>query len=290
MFVQQYLKGVCALNNFRMFHSYDGMAQPKLEFNISFLMNAEYPLIKRVTRLPAIHIIRNPLDIVQSAYYSHHATHGVDNWPQLEVQRQLLANCSKEEGILLTLAFMERDEMSPRTPGPLHALRHWCFDDPHISTVRMEDLVGDVNSVLGTHLTNSLGRNIRLPPSSEFTFERVSGGRRAGDVDNASHYRTGRPGAWRTELPKPVIAYVQANFRTILERSYPALVGVVRSADEHEVCSADTGRAHLGPLQAMGRRTMTQSNSTAMPSAFWLTTNMSATAKPWWLNSLSAST
>ena len=180
----------------------------------------------RAIDAPALHIIRNPLDIVQSAYYSHLSTHPLSGWPQLEMQRRILANCSKEDGIFLTLAFLEQHEFYPRTPGPLHALRHWRFDDPRISTIRMEDLIADVNGVLGNRVLESLGKNIRLPELEEFTFERVSGGRRVGEVDDTSHYRSGLAGKWRSELPEAAIAYCRQNFSTVLERYYPdALYG-----------------------------------------------------------------
>ena len=221
IFVQEYLERICRMNDLRMFHSYEGMAQPRPECDISFLMNAEYPLIERALSVPAVHIIRNPLDIVQSAYYSHRSQHRVQGWPQLVLQRDLLANVTKEEGFYLTTAFLEREDMSPRTPGPLHALRFWSFDDTRIVTVRMEDLVADVNQVLGRHVVSGLGRNTQLPPSEDYTFERMSGGRRVGEVDEKSHYRSGRAGAWRDELPGALIAYVRTNFRTVLERYYP---------------------------------------------------------------------
>jgi hypothetical protein len=220
-FVQNYLERVCAINSLRIYESYKGTALPEPLYHVSLLRNAEYDRVMRAIDAPALHIIRNPLDIVQSAYYSHLSTHPLSGWPQLEVQRRILANCSKKDGIFLTLAFLEQHEFYPRTPGPLHALRHWRFDDPRICTIRMEDLVADVNNVLGNIVLDSLGKSIRLPEPEDFTFERVSGGRRVGVVDNTSHYRRGLAGAWRSELPEGVIAYCRENFTAVLERYYP---------------------------------------------------------------------
>jgi hypothetical protein len=218
-FVGIYLNKVCDLNDLRMFRSNLGTARP--EFDLSLLTNATYRQIEDAIDGPAIHIIRNPLDIVVSAYYSHRSTHHLGGWPHLSDQRAILTRCSKEAGLFLTLAFLEQAEFYRDTPGPLHALRQWNFDDRRIRTVRMEDLVTDVGSLLGETLGSSMPAGVDLPAPEDFTFERITGGRRAGEVDEASHYRSGRPGSWRDELPEPIIAYVRAHFRDLLQRYYP---------------------------------------------------------------------
>ena len=162
-FVSLYLSEVCDLNGLRLFASHLGTDQPQPEYNVSLLANARYAQIKGAVAPPAIHIIRNPLDIVVSAYYSHRSTHGEDGWPQLRRQRSVLASCGKEAGFFLTLAFLEQDEFYPYTPGPLHALRGWCFDDTRIQTIRMEDLVANVNSILGKLLVEKVDNAIKLP-------------------------------------------------------------------------------------------------------------------------------
>ena len=88
----------------------------------------------------------------------------------------------------------------------------------------MEDLVTDISSVLGKSLLENLSDAIKLPELEEFTFERMSGGRHVGAIDETSHYRSGLPGQWRRELPEPVISYVRAHFHAILERYYPDML------------------------------------------------------------------
>ena len=221
LFLSRYLSELASINDLQMFHSILGTAQPTREQDISFLKNAQYDRIKDSLDTPAIHIIRNPLDIVVSAYHSHLSTHNTDNWPLLREQRSILASCTKEQGLFLTLAFLECDAFFPDTPGPLHGLKHWCFDDPRIQTIRMEDLVADVTDILGGPILSSLGSTIILPKADEFTFERMSGGRRAGEVDDKSHLRSGLPDTWRMELPSAMAAYIRVHFRALLERFYP---------------------------------------------------------------------
>ncbi len=202
------------------FQTYRGDAVAAREFHVSILTNAVYDVVRDHIECPAIHIIRNPLDIVVSAYYSHFSTHDVEGWPALGDQRRVLAGCSREQGFFLTLAFLERADFYTGTPGPLHALRCWNFDDERICTVRMEDIVKDVNYQLGGFLIENLAGPIELPSPGDFTFERITGGRHAGEIDDRSHYRSGRPGEWRRDLPEPVINYIRTHFRPLLERYY----------------------------------------------------------------------
>jgi len=204
-----------------MFQSHHGTAQPDETHDISFLSNATYSRIAGAISPPCLHVIRNPLDIIVSAYYSHRATHSEEGWPELSDQRGILAPLSKSDGFFLTLAFLERSDFYPRTLGPLASLRNWRFDDTRIRTVRMEDVVADVNTVLGSFLSENISAVMRLPESGEFEFERITGGRKPGDIDDTSHFRSGLSGAWRNELPFAIVAYVRVHFRALLERFYP---------------------------------------------------------------------
>lgn len=224
-FVFHYMGKVCDLNGLLLFASHLGTAQPRPDYQVSLLTNAVYYRIKDAIRQPAIHIIRNPLDLVVSAYYSHLSTHSAEHWPQLRHQRNILQNCSKEAGFFLTLAFLEQEEFYPQTPGSLHALRAWRLDDPRVRTLRMEDLVLDVESVLGGMVMETLGDALQLPRSEDFSFERITGGRRPGEIDESSHYRSGLPDTWRRELPDPIIAYIRAHFHAFLDRYYPHALG-----------------------------------------------------------------
>lgn len=220
-FVGQYLARVCELNGLAMFSSHHGTAQPDETRDISFLSNAIYRRIAGAVTQSSLHIIRNPLDVIVSAYYSHRATHNTDGWAELSQQRGLLAALPKDDGIFLTLAFLERNDFYPRTPGPLAALRSWRFDDIRIRTVRMEDMVAEVNSVLGAFLIENNTAVVTLPASGEFSFERITGGRTPGKIDETSHFRSGLPGGWRNELPPSIVTYVRVHFRSLLERFYP---------------------------------------------------------------------
>jgi len=179
---------------------------------VRLLANAQYDYVTaHVTRAP--HVIRNPLDIVVSAYHSHRNTHPLKEWPELERQRAILKDVSPAEGMMLTLAFLERDDFCRGVVGPLHALRHWDFTDTRYATLRMEDLVA-YPALIAPWLPGS------QPATMHHTFEKHAG-RPKGQLDDASHYRSGLPDQWRTALPPAAIAYIRAHFAPLLERHYP---------------------------------------------------------------------
>jgi hypothetical protein len=215
-----YVRQFCATNNLSFFGNAKGNTLPSARHDVSFLGNASYPFLAERVTTRGIHIIRNPLNVVLSAYYSHLRTHHVIGLPMLAAQRGVLEQCSVEEGIALTLAFCERNEFYAATPGPLCALRQWNFDNDQFTTVRMEEFGDRIDLALAGAMGTKAAR-YTWPEPHAFTFRAMSGGREPGTVDDRSPYRSGHPDAWRKELSKPIIAYIRAHYRSILERFYP---------------------------------------------------------------------
>jgi len=85
----------------------------------------------------------------------------------------------------------------------------------------MEDVVTEVNRYIGEAILVGLGGGIKLPGEEDFTFQRITGGRAIGEIDNTSHYRSGFPNTWRNELPPDIVSYIRSDFRFLLERYYP---------------------------------------------------------------------
>lgn len=216
--VAQCLVQLCSLNGLSYFPSHWAEDAPSSLHDVTFLSNADY---KRLGAFKGrgVHIIRNPLDVIHSAYWSHLRTHPVDGWPELAAQREILTGLPAAEGMMLTLAFCEREDFYRNTPGPIAALRQWNFDDPRFVTVRMEDFGEDMVAVLAT-AAGDLAK-LHWPAPDQFTFQRISGGRAPGEVDASSHYRNGRANSWRQELPFPIIRYVRRHMEGTLRRFYP---------------------------------------------------------------------
>lgn len=220
-FLGHYLADLTQANGLSLFGSHRGDALPAAESDVSYLTNANYDVVRGHLTQRCVHVIRNPLNIVQSAYYSHLSTHSTEGWPELVLQREILNSVCREDGMLLTIAFCERQDFYQATQGPLAALRRWDFDDPRVVTVRGEDLVADPSTVISSAFGGAGTAELTWPASNGFSFARFSGGRAPGTVDNSSHYRSGDPDAWRRELSPAAIIYIQEQFRALLERYYP---------------------------------------------------------------------
>lgn len=218
IWLRDYLISVADMNGLRFAPTHLSEALP--EADIRFLANASYSYVD-AQGLRGCHLIRNPLAMVNSAYFSHRGTHPTQGWPQLEAQRAALLSADQAAGMAMTLDFMMRPDFHPGAIGPLLALEGWDFDDPRFLTLRMEDLVKAPAARLSVAFA-FLGRDdLLLPSDAAFSFQAMSGGRRAGQVDEQSHYRSGNPHDWRNHLPGPVQAAIRTRFQTLLGRYYP---------------------------------------------------------------------
>ena len=174
--------------------------------------------------LRGIHLVRNPINLIASAYFSHRNSHPTDNWPELVKQRALLESVDVDDGLYLTIPFLERADINAGAVGPLFALRTWDYDDDRFLTLRIEDLTADARSTLqGVPAL----RDLVSPPAELFSFAAMSGGRMPGEVDDHSHYRSGAPDEWKKHTAT-LLGYVRTFLPELVARHYPevALHGV----------------------------------------------------------------
>jgi len=231
----QILKRYCATYNKRLYFTELTAAPPPPgeKFDAVLFLNSDYdvsaqcyqPWLDSGSR-PALHVIRNPLDIVVSAYYSHLSSHPTEGWPELIRQREVLRGLDKAAGMLATWVFLERIDFDTGVAGPLHAMRRWKYDDVRIRTVRMEDLVGnaefaraEMQAVLGEDVGGII---------SELTFERLSGGRPPGIKDDRSHYRVGLPHQWADEMEGSLARAIYQKYKRIFDAYYPEVEALLR--------------------------------------------------------------
>lgn len=216
--ISRYMDDYSRINGFSTFITEGSFVCPKSFCEINIILNSSYGFLRNNID-DGVHIIRNPLDIVVSAYYSHKETHPLDGWPKLSAQRKLLRESNIHDGMFATLAFLEKDDFYDGAVGPLHGLRHWDYDDTRFPTLRMEDIVLNPNEMLGSILKQNL-KGSKIPHPEAHTFLAMTG-RQSGQIDNSSHYRSGEPDQWRSALPEAVIAYIRTHYEQLLKRFYP---------------------------------------------------------------------
>lgn len=232
--LRAYIEKMCKINNLSLYATHHGSISPPEGYDVCLLTNAEYYVIRK-SKQEIFHFIRNPFNIVQSAYYSHRNVHPSDEWPQLKRQRQDLLKLDMEEGMWRTALFCSQSEFYPNTSGPLFALNSWDYSDYRIRTIRIEDCFDRFSDSLKKEFGSLLPSTMRWPDQEEFTFKKLSSGREVGDVNNESHYRSGWIDAWKFELPLSVMRYVVRECTEVLERFYPeSLVWALGKLNEVE--------------------------------------------------------
>jgi hypothetical protein len=179
----------------------------------------------------AFHVIRDPRDIIVSAYFSHRNSHPTDGLPHLAEHRERLRAVGQDEGLLLEMDF---------SGGALRDLAEWDYARPNILELRMEDLTARpyelflgifdhlglleadeparARDLLGVWLRRTRNRlstreglgALRRPTAASgelllgsiygHRFEAQTRGRQAGVEDVSSHYRKGVAGDWVTHF------------------------------------------------------------------------------------------
>lgn len=227
----QVLSRLAGLNGMRLVVDHRGdleLAGASASADILHVTNSHARLLV-APAASGVHVVRNPFSVVVSAYFSHLRTHPVgapgEEWHELVQQRERLSALSKSEGLHATIRFLLDPAFYPATPGPLLAMRDWPYGDPRFVTLRMEDFV----KAPVTRLMEALQRSgvgaadwVRAP-DEEFAFERISGGRRIGEADVTSHFRSGDPQDWKSHLDAGHLSKIRDHCRQVLEWHYPEL-------------------------------------------------------------------
>ncbi len=209
---------------------------------------------EQVALLPefrGFHVIRDPRDIIVSAYYSHRHSHPTEGLDHLAEHRQRLQQASPEEGLLLEMEFS----------GPeLADMAAWDYTRPDILEIKMETLTrypyetfvrifeklelmswdGQfqvrararlfVRAVLNRFSTrHALLAPLRRPTLItgdlllgrvyDKRFARKATGRKRGQEDTSSHYRKGKSGDWVNHFTPDHVACFKEKFGDLMVRT-----------------------------------------------------------------------
>lgn len=228
--------------------------------NIEFLLygNADIKYVQNMHEHRAFHIIRDPRDIVVSAYFSHMNSHSTANWKELRPHRDKLCQLSKDEGIAEEIRFRARS---------FQHMHSWDYGQENVAEIRFENLASRNYETLLTvfdHLglldTSNytlwkrqtgiyrdvaafLYKSFKWPhparigprriPAAEFLtiawrnrFEAQAQGRGQGDENIHNHYRKGSPGDWRNHFTD--------DHKGLFKQLYPGLVPSLGYADSDD--------------------------------------------------------
>jgi len=223
-------------------------------------MNADWQEVAALGELRGVHVVRDPRDVLISAYYAHRFSHPIDYWSGLEQHREELEGLPLHEGLLAEvqcrrLQFEQMDRWNYAASGVLelrfedlieapagqlgHALAHLGLLSPGLAekaaapeeSAPAGGLRGLALSALGrVRGGNDAGdarRKLDYPGLrailERHNFEALSGGRQRGEEDAMHHYRRGHPGEWRDVLRPPHLV--------ALDEEFPGLVGRLGYSD-----------------------------------------------------------
>jgi Sulfotransferase domain len=185
----------------------------KNPFDFWCYINADYRFVRGVD-VRGFHVVRDPRDVIVSAYFSHLTSHPVrDRWPQLRHHRNLLQSLSKDEGILQEMEF---------SASTLYAMLFWDPLTPNVREIRFEDLIQNsedkfckIFAELGL-VPSRVSETVVREIVGLHAFQCMSGGRQRGEEDTAHHFRKGVPGDWRNHFKPSHIDHLKKLFNPLL--------------------------------------------------------------------------
>lgn len=236
-------------NNPKMFDL--DLKQTLLRDKIDFLLyrSVDYNYVKSLENFKGFHVVRDPRDIVVSAYFSHLHSHPLTkHWPQLVPHREKLQKVSKDEGIFLEMEFRRM---------PFEKMYDWNYCLSNVLELKMEDLFKDsqkqfvkIFDFLGILDKSSRDPNIKLNPQivktinrthfkskglvpmklrrnkisetrlieivEENSFAKKAKGRKKGQENIKSHYRKGVSRDWENHLKPGHILFFKDNYNDLL--------------------------------------------------------------------------
>lgn len=212
-------------------------------------VNANWQHVEKLAaerKIRGVHIVRDPRDILTSAYFSHLHSHKTGAWPELIEHRKRLESLDKDEGLLAEFDFN----------APVFAeMTGWNYELPWVLELRMEDFTPDpLNgwleifqhldlideshrnklAQLGWWLRSSLNiLNAKTASPFKLSTPRVpaerllgmvhdnrfatkTAGRKEGQEDVKSHYRKGKAGDWRNHFKQQHVDAFHARYDELL--------------------------------------------------------------------------
>jgi hypothetical protein len=173
--------------------------------------NAEKDHIQTLRPFRGFHIIRDPRDIVVSAYFSHKYSHPMGEW--LKEQRELLNQVNLEDGIRHSINFRS---------SQFNRMSQWDYHLANIYETRFEILTSEP-CVEFSRIFQFLGlmpQRISLKILEEIlyhhSFKRLTEGRERGQENHQHHYRKGIQGDWVEYFSEENKEYFKQRFGQLL--------------------------------------------------------------------------
>lgn len=236
--------------NYAYFHS-SYMFQERLDVFVAehqldalTYANAKIAHVKHMSSFRGFHVVRDPRDLLVSAYFSHLYSHPTKDWPALEEHRQQLQRVSKEEGLLLEMQFSkvvfdDLDSWDYAQPNVFEMKLETLAYDPYEPLIQVFSFLGILDERYGVkaYLSCATSQKIRgimkqiaplviVPGKISIhdllaiiyrnRFSAKTGGRAQGKEDVTSHYRKGVPNDWMNHFTPAVRQQFKNEYQELL--------------------------------------------------------------------------
>ncbi len=161
--------------------------------------------------LKSFFVMRDLRDTLVSLYFSLKVSHTVlDEF--MATARKRLNSLSEAEGMIYLI------ETQLRNTAKLQ--RSWFAQDPN-RCVKFEDLTGSPEKEMLRVVRGLLGIDVTedaiVASCRKFAFEQLAGGRKRGEEDAKSHFRSGAAGGWKKHFSPEVTEAFKEEFPGLLQ-------------------------------------------------------------------------
>jgi hypothetical protein len=165
-----------------------------------YIYRSNFEALPKPERYKGFFVARDPRDLLISQYYSQKSTHKKAN--SIDSLRKELENKSLQEGIIMTLKVLDER-------GYWERLHSWTYNqNEHIKLCKYEDLIGDHKleafRALFEHLEIPMPESELKELIEEYSFEKLTGGRKQGQEVDSSHLRKGVSGDWKNYFTEKI--------------------------------------------------------------------------------------
>ena len=218
-----------------------------LENRVDFLIytNAQIQHVRQLSEVRGFHVVRDPRDVLVSAYFSHLYSHPTVNWPELVEHRERLKTVSKSEGLLMEMEFSR---------FIFEAMFAWDYNQPHVLELHWEDIIDNpakgmirifkfLDLLKKSPFEECLAFSIMRPEGKHFRnikyrlenclkkrispdhinrivhanrFEAHAKGRSPGEEKNTDHYRKGVSGDWVNHFKEVHVSCFNEKYNHVL--------------------------------------------------------------------------
>ena len=212
------------------------------------IRNAIWDHAEEFPEVRGVHCIRDPRDVLVSGYFSHLKTHRIFD-DEMADERKMLNSLSQDEGLIAAM-----DGITGKTLIEMGEWQYGQFEE--IIELRLEELSldwvkglqsivehadwlgeestqGDSLYGLGVLKLNTashrfIGKRVLkrsrlryqefLRLADGVSFKKLSGGRKPGQTDTSSHYRSGKHGDWESYFTPAVEKAFKERFQDLVPK------------------------------------------------------------------------